>query len=105
VDRDAEAFNQVMAAYKRPKEERGPFVEAALHLAAEVPLEVMERSHDLAEELEALVVPARFGSDLAVAKSLAAAAQAGAWENVRINLDSIQDEGFKAAVQQRVAAL
>src|SRR6185369_2893429 len=54
VDRDAEAFNQVMAAYKRPKEERGPFVEAALHLAAEVPLEVMERSHDLAEELEAL---------------------------------------------------
>src|SRR6516165_3457124 len=26
VDRDAEAFNQVMAAYKRPKDERGPFV-------------------------------------------------------------------------------
>ncbi|MGA2149793.1 MAG: cyclodeaminase/cyclohydrolase family protein [Bryobacteraceae bacterium] len=105
VDRDAEAFNHVMAAYKRPKDERGPYVEAALHGATEVPLEVLERSHHLAARLSALEIPARFASDLAVAKSLAAAARAGAWENVKINLDSIQDAEFKAAVGRRVDAL
>jgi glutamate formiminotransferase len=105
VDRDAEAFNQVMAAYKRPKAERGPYVEEALHGAAEVPLQVMERAYALAARLNALVVPAKFGSDLAVGKSLAGAARAGAWENVKINLESIQDEEFKTAVQRRLDAL
>ncbi|MBS1854825.1 MAG: glutamate formimidoyltransferase [Acidobacteria bacterium] len=105
VERDAEAFNRVMAAYKRPKEERAPFVEEALHGAAEVPLEVMEHAAALARRLEALAVPAKFGSDLAVAKSLAAAAKAGAWENVKINLDSIADVEFKAGVERRVNAL
>ncbi|HXA53132.1 MAG TPA: cyclodeaminase/cyclohydrolase family protein, partial [Candidatus Acidoferrum sp.] len=105
VDRDAEAFNLVMAAYKRPKAERGPYVEEALHGAAEVPLQVMERAHALAERLNALQVPAKFGSDLAVGKSLAVAARAGAWENVKINLESIEDEEFKRSIQGRVDAL
>jgi len=105
VDRDAEAFNQVMAAYKRPKDERAPYVEEALHGAAEIPLQTMERAHALGVRLSALEIPARFASDLAVAKSLVAAARAGAWENVKINLDSIHDAEFKAAVQRRVDAL
>jgi len=102
VDRDAEAFIQVMAAYKRPRDERGPYVEAALHGAAEVPLQVMERAHALGVRLNAVEIPARFASDLAVAKSLVIAARAGAWENVKINLDSIHDAEFKAAVHCRV---
>jgi glutamate formiminotransferase len=105
VDRDAEAFIQVMAAYKRPRDERGPYVEAALHGAAEVPLQVMERAHALGVRLNALEIPARFASDLAVAKSLVIAARAGAWENVKINLDSIHDAEFKAAVHCRVDVL
>ena len=105
VDRDAEAFNHVMAAYKRPKAERAPYVEEALHGAAEVPLQVMEHASTLASRLDALEIPARFASDLAVAKSLAAAARAGAWENVKINLESIQDAEFKANVQRRLDAL
>ena len=68
VDRDAEAFNLVMAAYKRPKAERAPYVEEAMHGAAKVPLEVMERVHAMQARLNALEVPARFGSDLAVAR-------------------------------------
>ena len=92
VDRDAQSFNQVMLAYKRPKAERAPFIEEALHGAAEVPLQVMERIHALQARLNALEVPARFGSDLAVARALAIAAAAGALENVNINLDSIHDE-------------
>ena len=47
-------------------------------------------------------MPAKFGSDLAVAKALAAAARTGALENVRINLDSIADAEFKSAAEARV---
>jgi len=104
VERDAEAFNQVMAAYKRPKDERPPYVEEALHGAAEVPLQVYERTSAMAKRLEALQIPAKFGSDLAVAKALTVAAKAGVLENVRINLDSIQDAAFKASVEARLQA-
>ena len=98
VDRDAEAFNRVMAAYKRPKDERAPFVEEALHGAAEVPLQVMERVHAMQQRVwTRWRFRRRFASDLAVAKALAIAARAGALENVNINLDSIQDEAFKRA--------
>jgi glutamate formiminotransferase len=105
VERDAEAFRRVMAAYKRPKDERAPLVEEALHGAALVPLEVLERAAAMMARLEKLEVPARFSSDLAVAKALAAAAKAGVLENVRINLESIQDATFKAAVEERLRAL
>lgn len=104
VERDAEAFQHVMAAYKRPKKERAPFVEKALHGAAEVPLQVLERAHAMQARLDALAIPARFRSDLAVARALNAAAKSGARENVRINLDSIQDQDFKAEVQIRLSA-
>jgi glutamate formiminotransferase len=105
VDRDAAAFNHVMAAYKRPKAERAPYVEEALHGAAEVPLEVMERVHAMQARLDALDIPARFASDLAVAKALSVAAALGVHENVKINLESIQDEAFKASVMARLAVL
>jgi formiminotetrahydrofolate cyclodeaminase len=105
VDRDAGAFEHVMAAYKRPKSERGPFVEEALHGAAEVPLEVLERAASMEARLASLEIPARFKSDLAVAKALVLAAKMGALENVRINLESILDEGFKAAVETRMGAI
>jgi glutamate formiminotransferase / formiminotetrahydrofolate cyclodeaminase len=105
VELDAEAFQKVMAAYKRPKEERAPFIEEALHGAAEVPLQVLERASAMLTRLETLQIPAKFGSDLAVAKALTIAAKAGVLENVRINLDSIKDEAFKAAVQSRMAAV
>ena len=104
VDRDAAAFNQVMAAYKRPKDERAPYVEEALHGAAEVPLQVCERLSAMMARLDGLQIPAKFGSDLAVAKALAAAARTGVLENVKINLDSIQDEAFKKGVEVRLSA-
>ncbi|MGA2275322.1 MAG: glutamate formimidoyltransferase [Bryobacteraceae bacterium] len=102
VERDAAAFQQVMAAYKRPKDERAPFVEEALHGAALVPLEVLERAAAMNARLEELEVPARFSSDLAVAKALVTAARTGALENVRINLESIEDVAFQAAVEARL---
>jgi glutamate formiminotransferase len=105
VDRDAEAFQRVMAAYKRPKDERSPFVEEALHGATLVPLEALERAHAMQARLDALEIPARYGSDLAVAKALTVAAKSGVLENVKINVDSIGDESFKAAVRARLAAV
>jgi glutamate formiminotransferase/formiminotetrahydrofolate cyclodeaminase len=102
VNRDSEAFQHVMAAYKRPKEERGPFVEEALHGAALVPLEVYERASVLQARLDRLQIPLKFASDLAVAKALTTAAKAGALENVRINLDSIKDEKFRGAAEGRL---
>jgi glutamate formiminotransferase/formiminotetrahydrofolate cyclodeaminase len=105
VNRDAEAFNRVIAAYQRPKEERPPFVEEALHGAAETPLEVLERVTLLQGRLDLLEIPARFASDLAVAKALATAARTGALENVKTNLDSIQDEAFRKTVEKRLATL
>jgi len=104
VDRDAAAFNQVMAAYKRPKDERTPYIEEALHGAAEVPLQVLERLSAMMARLDGLQIPAKFGSDLAVAKALAGAARTGVLENININLDSIQDEGFKKTVEARLRA-
>ncbi len=101
VERDSEAFQRVLAAYKRLKEERGPFVEEALREATEVPLEVLERASSMLTKLEGLQVPAKFGSDLAVAKALAVAAKTGALENVRINLDSLKDQDFRASVESR----
>ena len=94
-----------MAAYKRPKAERAPFVEEAMHGATEVPLETMERASAMLARMEALQIPARYASDLMVAKALTAAAKAGALENVRINLESIQDQSFRASIESRLGAL
>jgi glutamate formiminotransferase/formiminotetrahydrofolate cyclodeaminase len=105
VDRDSEAFQLVMAAYKRPKDERAPYVEQALHGAAEVPLQVLERASLMHRRLLELQIPAKFGSDLAVAISLIIAAKSGVLENVKINLESIQDSEFKEKVNSRLAAL
>ncbi|MDR3701865.1 MAG: glutamate formimidoyltransferase [Candidatus Sulfopaludibacter sp.] len=104
VDRDAAAFQRVMAAYKRPRDERAPYVEESLHGAAEVPLQVYERACAMHSRLLLLEVPARFASDLAVSRALTGAARTGALENVRINLDSIQDAAFKRSVEERLAA-
>jgi glutamate formiminotransferase/formiminotetrahydrofolate cyclodeaminase len=105
VDRDSAAFQKVMAAYKMPKDSRAPYVEEALHGATAVPLEVLERVHAMQARMDALQIPARYGSDLAVGKALAVAAKAGVLENVNINLGSIEDSDFKESVRRRLAAI
>ncbi len=102
VDRDAQAFQKVMIAFKRPKEERAPYVEEATRGATEVPLEVLERAHAMQLRLDALQIPPRYGSDLAVAKALTAAAMTGALENVKINLESLLESEFKSGVGKRL---
>lgn len=107
VRRDAEAYDAVVAAHRRPKEERAPFIEAALVEAAAVPLEVAEHTAALKDRLGELAAaaPAKFGSDLDVARALADAALAGAMANVKINLDSMKDASAAGELRRRADAV
>lgn len=107
VRRDARAYEAVLAAYRRPKEERGPFVQEALRQAAAIPLEVAERAAALKRRLGELAqqVSPKFSSDIETARALASAAVTGAVANVRINLASITDETYRQAVEERLRAL
>ena len=81
-------------------------VAVAFVCAAVLAVGSCSKSNDATEgRLEALQIPARYASDLAVAKVLATAARAGALENVNINLDSIRDLAFKSVVSARLQAL
>jgi len=107
VKRDAASYEGVRAAYKRPKDERAPFVEQALHEAAAVPLETAERAAALKHRLHALAgaAPAKFGSDIETAQGLAQAGIEGALANVRINIASMKDQSLIAGLQERLARL
>jgi methenyltetrahydrofolate cyclohydrolase len=120
VDRDSEAYTNVMQAYRMPKatdEEkklRHDAIQEALKEAARVPLAVAQ----LAFEILALSGAAvEKGNKNAVTDGLAAALMArsavmAAVANVRINLQAITDEGFGAkaladtdSLEQKAAAL
>jgi glutamate formiminotransferase len=107
VKRDAASYEGVRAAYKKPKDERAPFVEQALHAAAVVPLEVAEAAAALKARLRTLAAtaPAKFGSDIETAEGLAQAGIDGALANVRINIASMKDESLTAGLRERLAKL
>ncbi len=107
VKRDAASYEGVRAAYKRPKDQRAPFVEQALHEAAVVPLEVAEAATALKERLRALAAaaPGRFGSDVETALGLAQAGIDGALANVRINIESMKDASLIEGLRGRLARL
>ena len=107
VKRDAASYDGVRAAYKRPKDERAPFVQQALHEAAAVPLEVAEAATALKNRLRELAgaAPAKFGSDIETAQGLAQAGIDGALANVRINIASMKDESLVAPLRERLAKL
>ncbi|MDO8678371.1 MAG: cyclodeaminase/cyclohydrolase family protein [Acidobacteriota bacterium] len=113
ADADSDAFDQVMAAYRRPKttdEEkaaRSSAIQAALRQATVVPLETL-RACAAAMPLAAQVAEAgnrSAASDVGVAVGLLDAAAAGAEANVRINLDGLKDEGFNANVSSEASRL
>ena len=100
VDRDTEAFNQVLAATRLPRQTQSEIVaraealELASQHATRVPLEVLERT---VEALEMALSVARDGNpsavtDAGMAGACALAAAEGAALNVRINLGSLTDE-------------
>ena len=109
IDRDAEAFNAVLAAYKKAKEspaENGN-VDAALKQATGVPLSVAELAREVMRIADDLgpITSSNMQSDLAAARALARAAIEAALANVEINLQSLEDTTFRAQVRTRTEAL
>jgi glutamate formiminotransferase / formiminotetrahydrofolate cyclodeaminase len=109
IDADAEAFNLVMAAYKKTKESSDGegSISAALKQATNVPLHVAERARETVGIIDSLcpITSPNMKSDLVTAAALAKAAIEGALANVEINLESLKDEQFIAQVRQRTSSL
>ncbi len=113
IDADANAYNQVVAAYKMPKgsfdeqQARKAAIQRALRAATDVPLGVMRLS---TQALEQGVGVARHGqpsaaSDVGVAAALLRAGAGGAFLNVEINLESVGDESYRNGVGAEAGAL
>ncbi len=109
-DKDCQAYNEVVKAYRLPKEEeeqqetRNKKIQEALKNAAEVPLETAKKS---LEVLRLASFVAAKGNQNAVSDArcgieLATAAIYGALENVRINLSQVKDEKFVEKFKEEI---
>ncbi len=113
IDRDAEAFDAVLRAYKMPRgsdeaeRSRSEAIERGLAGAIAVPLETMERAADVAALAErvAAIGNARAISDAGVAAILAEAAARSAALNVRINAAGIADDAKRRELSARTDRL
>lgn len=113
IDRDAASYDRVVAAYRLPKttdaekSARRKAIDAALRVAAEVPLGVARLSVQALER--AAIVAAhgnrRAATDVGVAIGLIRAGLEGAELNVDVNLQSIADTGYTAAAADEIRRL
>jgi glutamate formiminotransferase / formiminotetrahydrofolate cyclodeaminase len=109
VDQDSEAFDQVMAAYKKSKSDPGrkEAIQNATLQAAIVPLGVAEKSLRV---MELALAAAGFGnlnavSDAGSAVNLAFAALSSAAYNVRINISSLEDSKIAGKYREAIVKL
>jgi formiminotetrahydrofolate cyclodeaminase len=113
IDKDAEAFNKVMGAFKLPKntpeeiDKRKQVIQEEFKNAALVPLEVAKDTVKLMEFTSKVVEKGNKNaiSDGAVAAMMARTAVLGALYNVKINLQSIKDENFLNKISKQVNEL
>lgn len=109
IEEDSLAYNKVVEAYKLPKESdeekviRKAKVQEGLKIAASVPLKVAETSFEILPLLEALVKRGNASSvtDALVGTMMARTAVLSAILNIRINLDSINDEEFVNELKEK----
>ena len=100
VEQDAAAFDQVMLAYKLPKNTpaeiatRLQAIEVATLQAARVPLEVAQKAVTILELAVQVITQGNINaiSDAGSSAALARAALVGAGLNVRINAANLQDQ-------------
>ncbi len=110
IAEDAEAYNQVMAAFRNKKldaEAKAAAIEEATIGAGEVPLRVARLSRDAAHLASSI---AKIGNknaatDAAVATIMARAAVQGALLNVRVNAVGLQDRHLAKSWLSQVAVL
>ncbi|HXT71375.1 MAG TPA: cyclodeaminase/cyclohydrolase family protein [Vicinamibacterales bacterium] len=107
VDKDSASYDAVVAAYKLPKATddekaaRKAAVRDAMRGATEVPLETARASFALAHLARPIAEHGNPNakSDVSVALGLAMQAAGGARANVEINVDSVGDPDYAAAVR------
>ena len=113
VDRDSDAYTQVMNAFRLPKESeqqkasRKTAIHQATVVATEAPLDTMRACQ---QALRGAVIVATNGSrrttsDVGVAVELLVAALRGARLNVEINLSTLDDVSYAGRVRTEVEAL
>lgn len=113
IDLDTEAFNAVMAAFKLPKatdedkKARTSEIHKSYKNAAQSPLQIAIECRDVLALAGQIVGKSNANalSDLGVASQQALSGLEGAIMNVKINLPSIKDEGFKSNTLSLTAAL
>jgi len=113
IDKDAEAFNKVMDAFKLPKntpeeiDKRKQIIQEEFKNAALVPLEVGKNAVKLMEFILKVVEKGNKNaiSDVPVAAMMARTAVLGVLYNVKINLQSIKDEDFVSRISKQVHKL
>lgn len=110
IDRDADAFLSIMAAFKLPKNteeeksKRSIKIQEGYKSAIEVPMGLALKSFEV---YDYVYTAAKFGnknaiSDAGVAALLLQTAIEGAILNVMINLSGIKDEDFKRTVKDKM---
>jgi formiminotetrahydrofolate cyclodeaminase len=104
VQADIDAYTQVSAAYKLPKDHpaRSETLQAALTAAAAVPLQIMEQCLEALNALPELLDKGNpnLVSDVGVAAACLECALRCAWLNVEINLAYISDEEYVSATRR-----
>lgn len=113
IDRDSDAYDAVMKAYKMAKEtdeekrSRQYAIQEALKEAARVPLLVADLGIRLLDLAESLVREGNQNAitDAAVAALIARSAVIGAVYNVRINLLSVKDVTFRDSAKRQADQL
>lgn len=113
VQADVDAFRAVGAAYELPRETaeeksaRSAAIQAALRVAADVPLRLTRACAELARRLPALLEKGNRNlvSDVGVAVRLCEAACECAWLNVEVNLAALKDEQFVTAARAETEEL
>jgi glutamate formiminotransferase/formiminotetrahydrofolate cyclodeaminase len=106
VQSDIEAYNGLMAAYKMPKQhlDRPRAISIALQRATEVPLEITERSCEVARLLRTLREGAKptIQSDLTVGLTIAVAAAQAGLVTVSTNAKHQQNHQLTETVRLRI---
>jgi formiminotetrahydrofolate cyclodeaminase len=113
VDRDTDAYLDVVAAYRLPKQTddekaaRSAQIQVAVRNAADVPLATAEECLEVLRIIETVCggFNSAAASDLGVAAQMAATGVAGGVLNVEINVPSLKDQAARDALLARAAEI
>ncbi|NQW02790.1 MAG: cyclodeaminase/cyclohydrolase family protein [Acidobacteria bacterium] len=113
IDRDASAYDLVIAAFRKPKgtdqekAERRAAIQEATRVATEVPLETIRACVSAIREGRATATHGNSSaaSDVKVGYRLLIAAAEGARDNVDINLSGLTDVALQTVIRDEVTTL